>query len=398
MHLLVAILHLNTPNGAATYLVTAASYLQRLGHEVTIYTTDAGPMASTARAGGLRVVDDEHHLPAMPEGLLTNDTVIAYQMAARYPSTPHVYVAHGAEMDVALPPQLRGAVSAVAVMNERVRRHVSAMSLDVETVRLSQPIDFERFAAKGAVRDRPRQALLLGNYLRGAKLRMVTDACERAGLEWVQVGRSNGATPDPMAAITDADIVIGYGRSVLEAMASGRAAFIMDQYAGDGWVTADRHARLEADGFRGTAFPDVLDGQRIGEALCAYRPEMGAVNRDLILQHHNPFTHADELAALFKRLSPASRSNGTPAAEMARLVRTQWHADWTVLEFSREIESLRARLDQAEANETAAETRAATAEGNLAFLKSTRRYRLGARLARPIDRLRQSLAARGRAR
>src|SRR3954451_5154324 len=284
-------------------------------------------MAAHSSARGLRVIDEDHHLPAMPDGVLTNDTVIAYQMAARYPTTPHVYVAHGAEMDVALPPQMPGAISAVIVMNERVRRHVGAMALDIETVRLSQPIDFERFAARSPVRDQPRRALLLGNYLRGPKLKLVAEACERAGLEWFQVGRGRGTTPEPEVAIADADIVVGYGRSVLEAMASGRAAFVMDQYVGDGWVTAERHPHLEADGFRGAAFPQVLEGRDVEAALREYHPEMGAVNRDLVLTHHNPFAHADEIAGLFKRLSPASRSNGTPAAEMARLVRAQWHSD-----------------------------------------------------------------------
>jgi hypothetical protein len=396
MNLLLAILHLNTPNGAASYVVTVASYLQRLGHEVTVYTTDAGTVAATARAQGLRVVDEEYHLPASLDGLLTNDTVIAYQMAARYPTTPHVYVAHGAEMDIALPPQMQGAISAVTVMNERVRRHIQAMSLDVRTIRLSQPIDVERFTARSPAPAHPRRALLLGNYLRGPKLKLVTDACERAGLEWIQVGRDNGARADPEIAIADADIVIAYGRSALEAMASGRAAFVMDQYAGDGWVTAERHARLEADGFRGTAFPGVFDGHRIEEALRGYHADMGPVNRDLVLQHHNPYAHADELATLFKRLSPGSRSNGTPSAEMARLIRTQWHSDWTVLQFSREIEGLRDRLDHSEARAVAAEARADHAEGTLAFLKSTRRYRFGAMLARPLDRLRQLRRARQR--
>jgi hypothetical protein len=381
MQIVLGILHLNTPNGAASYVLTVASHLQRLGHDVTVFTTDAGMVADHARDRGLQVADDYEQLPHEPDAVLTNDTAIAYELAARRPAAPHVFVAHGAELDMALPPQAPGIVSAVIVMNARVQQRLAAMALNVEIVRLTQPIDFEHFTSRSPARDEPRTALLLGNYLRGAKLEMVVEACERAGLEWLQVGRDGVPVTDPHSAIADADIVIGYGRSILEAMACGRAAFIMDQYVGDGWVTPERYAALEADGFRGTAFATVSDVDSIERGLRAYAPTMGALNRDLILQNHSPFAHAERLARLFKRLNPNPHPNGRVADELARLVRAQWHADWNAQEFSRETALLRQRVEQAE-------TRVAVLERDLDMLKKTRRYRFGAALARPLDRLR----------
>ena len=41
--------------------------------------------------------------------------------------------------------------------------------------------------------------------------------------------------------MADADIVVGYGRSVLEAMAMGRAAYVWDHAGGDGWVTPETY-------------------------------------------------------------------------------------------------------------------------------------------------------------
>jgi hypothetical protein len=114
---------------------------------------------------------------------------------------------------------------------------------------------------------------------------------------------------------------------------------------------------------------------------------MGPLNRDLILQHHSGFAHAETLARLFKRLNPNPHANGAAAAELARLVRAQWHADWTAQEFAREVGVLRDRLEMYD-------SRVAELESNLAMLKETRRYRFGAAFARPLDTLRNAMARR----
>ena len=64
----------------------------------------------------------------------------------------------------------------------------------------------------------------------------------------MQAGLLSEPAWDPVATIAEADIVVGKGRAVLEAMSCGRAAFVYDAFGGDGWVTAESYPRLEADG------------------------------------------------------------------------------------------------------------------------------------------------------
>ena len=53
----------------------------------------------------------------------------------------------------------------------------------------------------------------------------------------------------------DADLVLGRGSAVVEALAEGRAAYVYGDDGGDGWVTPERYELLEADGFSGRAEP-----------------------------------------------------------------------------------------------------------------------------------------------
>jgi hypothetical protein len=175
----------------------------------------------------------------------------------------------------------------------------------------------------------PRRALLLGNYLTGDARRLIVDTWSELGVEVVQVGMDTDQTLQPEVEIAAADIVVGKARAVLDAMSCGRPAYVYDAFGGDGWVTADTYDAIEADALAGQAFPDVIDGNRLRRDLAAYDPDMGHVNRTLILKHHQARTHVHELVRLCSEVAP--RPIGTPrvsgAGELARQMRLRWRAD-----------------------------------------------------------------------
>ena len=154
MELVLASLHLSWMGGATTYLLTVAPALQRLGHDVTLYSPDAGDTAELARGRGIRVATDESELPPDCDGVLTQDTVMALELADRY-RRRQLFVSHGALVDLAKPPQLPGVTAAVVAMNDRVAAEARSLALDVPVERLRQPIDVERFRFRGPVHDRP---------------------------------------------------------------------------------------------------------------------------------------------------------------------------------------------------------------------------------------------------
>jgi hypothetical protein len=372
-----------SPGGSETYLLTVAENLVRLGHDVTIHACSAGPVSELALAFGARVaVEDE--LPETCDGLLVQDVGMAYALAERWPELPQVVVAHSPLFDFQLPPLVPVPGSVVVVMSDRVQRRVEAMAGEFDIVRLRQPIDTLRLAPRGAPADRPRRALLLGNYLQGQSRSAIVEAWSAAGVEVVQVGTLTTPMLDPAGAIAEADIVVGKGRAVLDGMACGRPAFVYDAFGSDGWVTGRSYAELEADGFAGQSNPAAPGAEHLRAALESYDPDMGRVNRELVVKHHQDRKHAEALVALLRRASPSAGRGPTSSKELARVSRLRWRADSENFLLRSQADQLTGRLQEAMEREQVALARAHAAEDALA--KAHRRRRRQARARRAAER------------
>jgi hypothetical protein len=306
------------------YLATVFEHLERLGHEVLVFAAETGPAPE-----GLRVVNTERGLPLAPDVIYAQDAYAALLLADLYPLTPQVFALHDDRDELWLPPQLPAVIARVVVFDDRGGERARAASLVHEIVRLCHPVDTERFSPRTSLRDRPGAALLHLEHLSDYRAGVVQRACADAGIETAP----------------DADLVIGRGRSILEGMASGRAAYVYGEDGGDGWVTPERYELLEADGFSGRAEPTATDFERLRRDLDAYDPAMGAANRELALAH-SARTHAQELVGIFDALAPRRDPVDAPLRELARLVRIEAATDRRA-----EASAAEARTGQARAQE-----------------------------------------------
>lgn len=419
--------------GTETYTHTLALELQRLGHETIVYAPSLGPIADRAREQGVPVVDRLDALPASCDAVISQDTSTAFTLAGRLPDAVRLQVVHSDHHALQSPAQLDGVCDAVVVLNDRVRRHVESLAHHPPIVRLGQPIDLRRFRGQREGQERrTHRALLLGNYLHGPIAEAVTGACRDAGFEPVQAGVHAAPTAAPEQLIADADLVIGLGRCVIEAMACHRAAYVFGVVGGDGWVTADSYPAMEADGFGGTATPDHIDRERLTADLRGWSAQMGHVNRQLAKRGHDIHVHAQQLVAeLRDRMTAEGRSAPavTAADELARLVRLEWQT-WGRFEASlaesaalrraladatdagaaahAEVERVHQHLaalaaaherERAALHEAIAEAQAEgraeaqAARRELEAFRATRRYRSALRLAAPVDAVRRLLGA-----
>jgi hypothetical protein len=398
--------------GTQTYALTVAEQLQRLGHEPTIHSAEPGPLAQVARERGLPLALSEDDLPAEVDVLLTQDSMMAYRMADRFPSSPQLFRCPSEMFDLQLPPQLPGVVGALMAVSDRCAERLRALAVGGEVIRLRQPIDTERFAARGAIRRRPRRAVLLGGYLGGERLEMLRTTWEAAGVECVQLK----SLLAPEAALADADVVVAKGKAALEGMACSRAVYVYDQFGCDGWVTPESYPAMEADNFAGQATEAVPTPGSLRAALSDYKPAMGTVNRDLVALHHGARKHAYAVVEVMRGLAPRAPTPDLPLREMARLVRVQWATEGRAFAQGVENTALHQRLleveqalaERARAAEEAqrahaetqhahaeerqahAETRRelAEAERRHAELLATRRYRAAVAIGGFADRLR----------
>ena len=322
MKLVLATNHLGL-GGSESYLLTVAEQLDRLGHEAVIYTPEPDRGAEAARESGIALIA-EGELDQGFDAALVQDAGVSYQLADRCPEVPQVFVAHSEGFDLQAPPRLDGMVAAVIALNDRVARRMRSFAVDVEVVRLRQPIDTERFMPRGGLPEVARRALLLSNAPNADRLAMLEAACAEAGLELERLGGSSGQVTDIRSALAGVEIVIGFGRSILEAMACGRAAYVYDWNGGDGWMTPDSYAEIEADGIAARSGRMIADAGRLAEDLRNYESAMGPVNHDLVIAHHRANVHAQELIGLLERLvgstAPAVRAiTGDGAARPARV-------------------------------------------------------------------------------
>jgi hypothetical protein len=402
MELVLGTLDFSSVGGTQTYILTVSEELQRLGHGTVIFTEGDGEMAQLARDRGVEVTTKVPALPRSADGVLARDAAVAAVLAGRYPSAPLVFVAPSEVYDFQLPPQVAGAVSRVVVMDDRVGDRIRALSLELPVVRLRQPVDVDRLRPWVPIRERPRRALLLGNYLRGSRRDLIERVCGELSIETVQVGAHGGTLLEPVAAINEADIVVGKARALLDGMACGRAAYAFDVAGAPGWVTPESYPELEANSFIGMDTSSAVDPDRLRADLSSYRSEMGLANRDLVLANHRAGRHCAELVKLFREGGSAAEPPPAALDQVARMARSLASAasrGWSAA-FAAELAGERALAAEAEAERLAEELAGARAEAErlaeelagarteLATLTATRRYRLAGALARPLDAVR----------
>jgi hypothetical protein len=260
----------------------------------------------------------------------------------------------------------------VVALYDRVERRLRALALPHEIVRLSQPIDVDRFKPIRPLRERPLVALALSNYLHGPRIALLQGACDQLGIELRHVGTfaANGGQR-PIVAFNEADIVFGKARVIYEAMACGRAVYVIDHNGGDGWVTAANFRELSADNFGGQSGTAVIDRARLIADLGRYDALMGTVNRDLVVAGNSAAKHAAELVAILERVAPRQAAVAAPLQELARMVRLYHRADVQAFLLHVETGRLAARVHELEAQLGEARDAATRAEAEAGEARDT---------------------------
>jgi len=416
MRIVIATQSLAGLGGSESYAITVADQLQRLGHCVWLFALDLGQSSEAAKALGLPVTDSSNALPDEVDALIVQDGTVACEMAARYPLTPQLFVAHSDIFDLQLPPQVEGLLAAVVTLYERVDKRIRAMALELPVIQLHQPIDVERFKPLSPIRGLPRVALALSYYINDTRLDLLSEACAKAGIELrTNSIRGDKPTTTPELVYNEADIVFGKARVVLEAMACGRAVYVFDHNGSDGWVTPENAARLAADNFGGQDEFRPLDAAAIAAELTSYDRLMGTNNRDFVVANHAASAHAAELVGVLRSLAPRRQTIDAPLNELARMVRNYHRADSAAFALRAERHHLTTRigeleqdrnqledqraglaaeLEQASDLAVAISERTEAAERRENELLQTRRWQLIQAALRPLDKLRQLKANR----
>ena len=392
MRVLITLSHMGL-GGTETYSVTVAEQLERLGHPTRLHagSSDKRGRDLAASRGLFLTAGDPTAFGDLGEVdcVVAQDAASAYAFAARRDDLPQIFVIHGLACFEHPAAALRPAPP-VVTLNGRIEARAAALASGPEVVRLRQPIDLQRYRPRGPSRPRARRVLVLGNHLDGGHLRILEGACADLGLDLVRVGMQGTPTIAPEDAITDADIVIGYGRSALEGLAMGRATYVWGHGGGDGWVTPETYSALEADGFTGAATGDVVDADRLRADFAAYRPELGALGFDLVRTHHSATKHAEALLKVLARVQ--GPGSGGELETLALLVRSEARWMHRATELELQCRRLGEELVEARRGRDAEAAGRAAAEDRLRVAQRSRSWRLTA----PLRWLGRGVRGRGR--
>jgi hypothetical protein len=224
--------------------------------------------------------------------------------------------------------------------------------------------------------------------LDGERRAVLVEAFARSGIELELFGGKEPAQSlHPQDDMNRADIVIGKGRVIMEAMACGRAAFVYDDFGFDGWVTPASFDELLQTGISGASTSKSATVEHVVAELAEYSQSMGEVNRDLAMSTLSVARHSGELIEAFERvldgeLSPPSNDS---ASELARLNRVSWRHESSAFQLRGQ---LRVAAEEYEELRQRSEAEIAALDQKLSAVVGSRRWQLLNKLLAPIDRLR----------
>lgn len=194
-----------------------------------------------------------------------------------------IYTVHGTQNGLEEPPP-DGTVVAVSEEAARGRYPV-----------IRNGINCEAFWPWSSINQKPEQVFYLSHpdYASPSAIKIISDACRIAGIErfeWL-VDEAEYVMPFILAA----DIVVGYGRGLMEAMACGRNVVsadcrtnYMDGFRGGGLVTNENFHVLKQDNFTGRVSGQrQFDVESLAREFAFYDPHLGQWLRERMVAEFN---------------------------------------------------------------------------------------------------------------
>ena len=134
------------------------------------------------------------------------------------------------------------------------------------------------------------RVLFVSNYKRWRNYQRLEAACKKMSWPLTAVGSHYGRARDAVAMasrMNEADLIVSWGRGILEGAACGRPVISYDQELGDGYLTIPRFLDSRERNFSGYECRYPMGMPELCEALEQYDPADGARLASLIAQEHD---------------------------------------------------------------------------------------------------------------
>jgi glycosyltransferase involved in cell wall biosynthesis len=268
--------------GLPTYTLTLYRALRALGHEVTVYS----PLSGALRAEMSVVQSLDGWCPEV-DAIIAQHNVCARDLRKHYPDIPMVYSVHGVVPEIEQPP-MDIQVDWWTSINAWTTEHMIACGVPASRIDLVRDfIDGLVYRPMVALAPRLPHVLFVSNYKKFKTHWRLKRACQRLGYPFSAVGAPYGRSRDMPMAINEADLVVSWGRGILEGMACGRAVMSYDCEVGDGYLDHARYLESREHNFGGPLCRHRFTVDELMAELSRYSPEDAWPNRELIRAHHH---------------------------------------------------------------------------------------------------------------
>jgi hypothetical protein len=301
MKILLVTHHLEDYAGTETYVYTVTQALIAQGHQVTIYTPLIGEMAKKISALGVFVSDDINLVRDYCKYDIIHCQHNTTAIIARYyfPDTPMVLMVHGVLPFLEQPPAIELGVHKYIAVSEEVTNHLKSRYNIHNIELLHNGIDIKRFKALKKINKVLKNVLVMSNHYTDEVKNNVESACKSLGLNIKHIGYPNMVW-NTESFINEADLVITLARGALESMSCERAVLIYDIHGGDGMITPDLFHESIKCNLSGRRFAIKYDVEQLIEEMKKYDPEMGEINREIVVQNFSIERHVEKLVEIYK--------------------------------------------------------------------------------------------------
>jgi hypothetical protein len=282
-------------SGVPTFTLTMYHELVKRGHQVTVYSPEGGKLETEMNV--VKNIDEV----LLPDVIIAQHNLCADSLKKAFPNIPLLFYSHGILPEPEQPPKFP--TDWYLAINEEVQKNLLDKGIPAKKISIVRDfINTDRFVSTKPLHEKIEQVLFISNYKKWKNFKTVDAACKKLGVKLVCFGSPYGRNYKIEEAINEADLVISWGRGILEAMSCGRAALSFDRFEGDGYITSEAYLEARKNNFSGRIFKYAFTGDMLAEEMLKYDPNCSEVNRGLIMKYHNAVSGVDQILEIIKKI------------------------------------------------------------------------------------------------
>lgn len=278
MKILVGNNHLVKTGGTENYTYALALELKRQGHDVEYFTFEKGEVSALLEKEGVRYMSSDRY-----DLILANHCTVA---AALSPFGYVIQTCHGVKPKLEQPTHHADAYVSIS---EEVQLHLSSRGFKSSLI--YNGIDCERFRAYKPISEKLTSVLSLCQS--DSMNDFLKQVCQIKGIAFTACNKHVENVWNIEELINSADLVVGIGRSIYDAMACGRCVIIYDsrdymkEALGDGYLTEDIISSALKYNCSGRCFKKTFTQETFIEELEKYDSSDGKWARNYALKYFN---------------------------------------------------------------------------------------------------------------